>query len=289
MSKKSDLTHTTLYSGAVCAGMAKRVTGKRTLITIHELYKDIWSSLPYISSAHSSAFQKMESKALKMDFDAYVGVSDFTTNQIKNELKENKLIRKIYNGIDYTEFEEFQRRSREEKPFRFVFFGRAGIGKGIDLISGAIRMCLEEDLKDIELNLILAQESSKPLQDLKRAANPAVSKGMVKFHRPMERMDLLGFLSACDCALIPSYSEGFCFVAVECAAMGLPVIHSGKGALKETVSGFNIQMSDQTSASLFNAMKDALYNNYDNKPQKRFPVENTIRKYTELYEELIKL
>jgi len=42
--------------------------------------------------------------------------------------------------------------------------------------------------------------------------------------------------------VIPSYSEGFCFAALEACALNIPVISSDMGALKETVSNKHLKL-----------------------------------------------
>ena len=57
---------------------------------------------------------------------------------------------------------------------------------------------------------------------------------------------------------MPSYSEGFCFTAAEAVAMKIPLIHSGKGALKEVVAGKQLTMEEFSAQGLAQAMKKAM-------------------------------
>ena len=84
--------------------------------------------------------------------------------------------------------------------------------------------------------------------------------------------------------MIPSYSEGFCFAAVESIALGIPVISSGKGALEEVVSGKHIVMESQDSKGLSDALEKAYRGEWIKKPVKEFPFEDTLRDYLGLYE-----
>ena len=86
------------------------------------------------------------------------------------------------------------------------------------------------------------------------------------------------------CVVIPSYSEGFCFAAAETIALGTPVISSGKGALKEVVSGKFIEMESFDKQDLFSALEKAYHGAWTSKPIKHFELKTTVKNYLALYE-----
>ena len=87
--------------------------------------------------------------------------------------------------------------------------------------------------------------------------------------------------------MVPSSSEGFCFVAAESIAMNIPVISSGKGALAEVVSGTHITMKSYDSKGLQEALEKAYRGEWDKTEVKKFPLDDTVDNYIGLYRELV--
>jgi len=106
---------------------------------------------------------------------------------------------------------------------------------------------------------------------------------LIDFKHNLSRHDLYKEIACSHCALIPSYSEGFCFTAVEASAIGIPIISSHRGALMEVVSGQFIQMKDQTSKSLVASMTKALGSDFTTIPKRRFDLSSSIELTTQLY------
>jgi glycosyltransferase involved in cell wall biosynthesis len=94
-------------------------------------------------------------------------------------------------------------------------------------------------------------------------------------------------LLASDCVVIPSYSEGFCFAAAEAAALGVPVISSGRMALKEVVSGRFINMKEVTPAALAEALELAANGHWQHRPLRKFELSDTVENYIMLYEAVL--
>jgi len=107
------------------------------------------------------------------------------------------------------------------------------------------------------------------------------------FHYLKEE-DLFYQLKTAHCVVIPSRSEGFCFAAAECVALGVPIVTSGKGALKEVVSGKYIEMEAYSVEHLVKALLKAKNKEWQEKPVKQFPIETSHQKYIDLYQELTK-
>jgi len=103
-------------------------------------------------------------------------------------------------------------------------------------------------------------------------------------HLPEE--ELKQTLLKSNCVVIPSYSEGFCYAAAECISMGIPVIVSGKAALKEVVSGKYIVMNEITSAGLKESLEKAYNNEWVKKPVKKFFLDDTVNNYLSVYSDL---
>jgi glycosyltransferase involved in cell wall biosynthesis len=89
-----------------------------------------------------------------------------------------------------------------------------------------------------------------------------------------------------SCVIIPSYSEGFCFVAAEASAMGVPIISSDQGALREVVSGQWVPMQEMSVAALARALQRAYDGDWENRPFHPFHLKDAVQAYINLYQGL---
>lgn len=104
----------------------------------------------------------------------------------------------------------------------------------------------------------------------------------------LSREDLLREVSSSSCVIIPSVSEGFCFVAVESVAMGVPVISSGKGSLSEVVSGRQLTLKSLDAIGIFESLEKAKNEMWENSALREFSLQESMHNYLKLYHHLIK-
>jgi glycosyltransferase involved in cell wall biosynthesis len=127
-----DIIHTTSYNAAFPARIAGWLSGKKVIITFHEVWGKLWFRLPFINIVSKILFYTYEQFILRLGFYRYVAVSDYTRQcLVRSRIKEKRLLR-IYNGIDYSSYDV----AKYSPPGNFVFtyFGRLGISKGLDII-----------------------------------------------------------------------------------------------------------------------------------------------------------
>jgi glycosyltransferase involved in cell wall biosynthesis len=156
------------------------------------------------------------------------------------------------------------------------------VSKGLDLIIPAFARIRQEH-PEATLRLITPKHPAtlwKKLHQLKRYHQ--LDEG-IEFMHELGREELYDRVCHSTCVLIPSYSEGFCFAAAESIAMHVPVITSGRTALKEVVGGQYIEMERMNAESLYKAMQQALRNEWKETPPRYFPLEATIEQYLDLY------
>jgi glycosyltransferase involved in cell wall biosynthesis len=102
-----DIVHTTSYNAALPAWIAARLSKKPVVITFHEVWGQLWWKLPYASFLERIAFYSWEQLLLKLSFNTFIAVSEFTKKAlIEAGVPGHKVIR-IYNGMDYTDFEGY--------------------------------------------------------------------------------------------------------------------------------------------------------------------------------------
>lgn len=278
--RKYDFFHTTSYNAALPSFLAARILRKKCFITFHEVWGKLWFNLPNINFFNRLLYYNYEKFILKLPFDKFIAVSNFTKEALLDEGKSPERVELIYNGIDYAEYQKFH--YKEPSLFTFTYFGRLGVSKGIFILLEASQMFLNRN-KDWKLKLIVPKKPEKDLiHVLKLIENYKLTR-YVELHHNLSNDQLRNELINSSCVIIPSYSEGFCFAAAEVIAMGIPLISSDKGALREVVSGKFIKMEKLDANSLFNAITKAKQEDWTLNEVKYFKLVDCIKNYQSLY------
>lgn len=281
-----DLVHTTSYNAAWPAYLAAKLLGKKLLITFHEVWGRLWFELPFMGRMAKWGHFLFEQLLLRLRFDFFVGVSNSTVRRLLAAGVEPSRVRMIYNGIDYQDFnlsEPLQMGSMGR--FTYTYFGRLGISKGLDLLLEAACLFYQKHPQS-RLKLIVP---TSPAPFLKQLLRDISDKGLsghvtVLHHLPFEQLKTE--LAVSNCVVIPSYSEGFCFAAAESAALGVPIVSSGRAALPEVVSGRFIEMENLSAAAICSALEKARVGEWRHTPIQKFELKDTITAYLQLYGEI---
>jgi len=286
--RQCDLVHTTSYNAAIPAFFAAKFFRKKVIITFHEVWGELWDKLPYMGRVGKITHSIFEQFLLKLPFNHFVGVSKSTSiNLVKAGVKKEK-ISTIYNGIDYTEFQDTTVRAiKKQKKFTYTYFGRLGISKGLDLLMEAIPT-IKSKYPDSQINLIVPKVPASFLEKIETFIQQQKLSQYILLKHHLSFEALKKEIKASHCVVIPSYSEGFCFAAVETIALGTPVISSDQTALKEVVCGQFIKMDNLSVNSLVSAMEKAKQGQWEQTPIKKFELKETIKQYTQLYQRVLK-
>ena len=110
---------------------------------------------------------------------------------------------------------------------KFLFVGRVMKEKGIDELFAAMQRLVAEGQRCF-LDVIgpFEENYNKKLEQYEKA-------GWLKYHGYQE--NVIPFITACDCFVLPSYHEGMANTNLECASSGRPVITSNIPGCKEAV------------------------------------------------------
>lgn len=284
--RNADLVLTTSYNAGLPAFLSAKLLRKKVIITFHEAWGNLWFRLPWMSAPARFLHYLFEQLLLKLPFDTFIAVSNSTAHRLQESGVSEKRIKVIYNGIDYR---AFPGRKPEEaptaSPFIYTYFGRLGISKGLDILLEAAAR-LKTDLPDSRLKLIIPKEPEGFYKKIGKEIKGRGLEGHILLMHHLPFSELQKELKASHCIVIPSYSEGFCFAAVEAIALGIPLISSDQGALKEVVSGKYIKMRSLSSEALVVALKRAAEGDWEESPVKRFALSETVEKYLTVLEGL---
>jgi len=280
--RRCDIIHTTSYNAAFPARIAGWIARKKVIITFHEVWGKLWFRLPYTNSISKILYYTYEKFILKLGFHRFIAVSGYTADcLIINGVKQKKVTR-IYNGLDYTDYDPLAFDPPEK--FVFTYFGRLGISKGLDIILEAAPGFLQNH-PDAHLKMIIPKSPERFYHKIKKLLKAIPEERLTLLHH-LSTDELKKELQGSSCVMVPSYSEGFCFAAAEAIALGIPLISSGKGALAEVVSAKHITMRSHDGNGMTDALEKAYCAEWEETPLKQFHFEDTVDDYLKLYGEM---
>jgi glycosyltransferase involved in cell wall biosynthesis len=189
-------------------------------------------------------------------------------------------ITRIYNGLDYQKFNDYS--ASPPASFTFTYFGRLGISKGLELLIPAAARFLQEH-PETRLQLIIPYTPAAMFQKVNDLVDNSGMRKQVAFRHELSNDELYRTISESSCIVIPSHQEGFCFVAAEAVALNVPIVSSGRGALRETVSGHYLELEDLTESDLLEALEKAYAGDYHLRKKRLFSLPDSVTSYQELY------
>ncbi len=156
----------------------------------------------------------------------------------------------------------------------------------MDLLLVAARVFNNKN-NDSRLRMVIPKKPVKMYHTILKTIERLEIQNSVQLYHELSDEELAKVIADSTCVVIPSYSEGFCFVAAEAAAKGKPIISSGQGALKEVVSGKYIEMDSQTAPALVDALQKAHQDNWNETPIKKFELSDSVKQYVDNYQQIL--
>lgn len=280
--RKADIVHTTSYNAAFPAFFAAKYCRKPVYITFHEVWDRLWFTLPFYSLISKTAFYLFEKMILLLPFDKYIAVSNYTKSCLLDVgIKKSKIVM-IYNGMDYERIEHYRSSLIRQKQL-FTYYGRLGASKGIELLLEAI-FELKKETSLFKCQLIIPQYPHAVYVAVMDLISTYKINDQLDIYHELKVDALYQTIQKGSFVVIPSYSEGFCFVAAECAALNIPVVSSGRGALKETVSGKYIELEHLDANQLKISLKKGLLGQWQEREPTQFLMRDMIDSYVQLYQ-----
>ncbi|MFK5982018.1 MAG: glycosyltransferase family 4 protein [Flavobacteriaceae bacterium] len=289
-----DIVHTTTYTAALPTSIVSFIKNKKSILTFHEYWGKLWNELPYLSSIQKNMYNFFEYLITILPFSKVVAVSEFTYKSLKKAGKYNNKIVKIYNGIDYHSIKQLDKEisltnsntTTNQEALNYIFIGRLGVSKGLDLLLEASHIFLQSNPK-ATLKIVIPKIPKKLYQIILNKICSFNDAKQIKIMHNLSKKELFRQMKSAAFIVIPSYSEGFCFVAAEASALNIPIISSHRGALKEVVSGKYISMDSFTAKGLLSALENAKKNEWSYKESVQFTLNESVKQYVYLYKELI--
>lgn len=290
--RKANIIHTTTFNGAFPAWLASKITGKKCVITVHEVWIGKWKEYTTMNALQAWLHNFLEKLIYVLPFDKYAAVSNSTRKQLLDIGKKPEKTATVYNAVDYNHFAPQKHSGKTirdeydlEDNFVCLTYGRPGPSKGIEYAISAIPLINIPKLRYI---LILSRDRqyAPRLRKLKAMIRKLRIEKKTILLEPVPHKMLPKYIRAADCVVVPSLSEGFGYTAAEACALGVPVVATKTTSLPEVVSGKYLLVSPKSSEEIATAVERVYQKKYHKTPLKAFTLEKNIKGYLKIYEEL---
>lgn len=271
---------------------------------IYGSYAASWCNIPYIAVTTGLGYtflnkgwiSKVSKVLYKQAFKRAVQVW-FLNDDDKHSFIENQLVKFDKaavlkgEGIDLSRF--IVKSTDKKEPVVFLLIARMLWDKGIGEFIEAARM-LKQRYPDVKFQLLGAIGVDNPEAIDDEQIRAWQSDGIVEYLGVTE--NVIPFIDAATCVVLPSYREGIPFTLLEAAASGKPVVTTNVAGCKDVVNdgitGFLCEVKDPIS--LANCMVKIISLSPDqyktmalagrSKVELEFDVRQTVNKYIETLE-----
>ncbi|GAB3709159.1 glycosyltransferase family 1 protein [Spirosoma flavus] len=298
LARKHDIIHTATYNAAFPAWIASLLTGRKSVITIYEVWGQNWFRFGD-SKVLSTVLYVLEKMVLALKFNQHVCISESTLRAFR-EVHPTRRATRIYPGVDYSEIDEARQRDQPNlaalrerfgfKPDDFVVlgFGRTGLSKGFEYLVRAIPMIHERAPK---IRFVFIWPTAPNFVTLRDTLVEEISRFPksidVQVLDKKTRQELLSFIQAADCVVVPSLSEGFGYAVVESSCLCDKVVASNTTSIPEVIGGNHLLAEPANPASIADAVAKMQIGQYVTTPRPTtFTVQKMVDEHKEMYASL---
>ncbi|MDG4812240.1 glycosyltransferase [Hydrogenovibrio sp. 3SP14C1] len=231
-----DLVHGHGAKGGLYARIAGKLAGCKVIYTphggvVHSMFKPVEAKV-----------YKLVEKTLCYFTDLIIFESNYTAEEFKRKFVCGSVETFVnYNGVELPEVFTEKRKCIKSIPKKLGVFAMLRTEKGQHLAFQAVKELLQEG-ELLELHFFGDGELRSTFE---KDAGESMMKERFFFHG--EVTNVYEHMTNMDFVLIPSLFESFGYVAVEAMMVGVPVISSNTGGLKEVVNskrGFIFEPDD---------------------------------------------
>lgn len=294
-----DVVHASIFTPAFASSRLARKYHKPSVLTVHEVRGPRWFWVEDL--IHASTFWLYEQFVCRQPFDIYHAVSQATKRDILKYCGKNKNVVCVYNAVNEMDISIAEKSSLNlrdyfhlgEKERIFLYYGRPGQTKGINIYLDAIHMLKESgmDLSAIRFCFILGAEPVKLRQRFIASVQKHGLEDIVLIQDSLQREDLCRCILQADYVVVPSVTEGFGLSALEACQMGKKIISSTGGALTEVVYGNCLFFENRSSKALAKQLRRVIKKGdkaFDYVPPRSFPYEDMVNGIERIYFRLMK-
>lgn len=289
---KPDIIHASFHDGGIAAFIAGKILRKLVTVTFHEPLGAFSRDIPWVPWYDTLTLSFYEKILFALPFDFYFCDSLYAWNSLRVSGLPDRKLRMVYPGVDSsfastykTHRADIRERLGLSGAFVGCFFGRPSRWKRVDYIIQAVPHILKA-LPNFKLLLILGTTVKSDYDYIINLIKILNISEAVLIHNPVPRENLPDLVSASDCVICSSVTEGFGLMVAEACLLGIPVVATQVGALTEVVSGPHVFVEPRNPLSLAQGVIRISTHKWDMAPQKSFDWEETVSKYWETFERL---
>ena len=294
LARKADIIHTTTYNSAIPASIIGKISGKRVVLTVHEIF----GKLRYTFMWRKWFFFKLfEDLIFKFPFDSFVCVSNYTKNNLRINywLPDDKLIT-IYNGIDYDHWNKDSFSEKDinqikqelglKSSYTWLYFWRPWISKWLKYFIGSIPKIIQK-IPNFKAILIVSESENNPADLEKQLITTLWIQKHIIWIPGVKYAQLGNYILASDFVVVPSLVEWFWFSAAETCALGQQLIVTNVASLPEVVSWKINFVWSSNSQDIADKAIDFYHWKYTTIPEKMFYWEDNIERVLGVYNNLV--
>lgn len=295
--QKADIIHTHPYTQVIPVWFIGKLFRKKMVLTVHEVVGELWTKLDRSPHVLYWLFKIYERLILWLPFDAHVSVSRYTHNLLRVRTRHpDSTLFQIYNPLDTKVWNKRVHAKRKSKQLRqkftlmdkwvLLFYGRAGVTKGINVLVNAIPYIIN-DMSHAHILFIISHQDPSEVSKIYTAIDALDVKDYTTLIDSVPFTELPDHVRMADCVVVPSITEGFGYTTAESCALGKPVVVSNAASLPEVAHGKVCFFRVGDSVDLARAVSDMKRGKFEKIPEKRFEYKNFITSYLHIYENLI--
>lgn len=296
--KWCDVVHTSIFTPAAIVSRLARIYKKPSVMTVHEVRGEKWF---WVENAFkASLFWIYEQYVCRQKYDVYHAVSEATKRDYLKYCGRKNVVR-VYNAVSEmdidiaktADLDLYQYFGIEETDRVFLYYGRPGKTKGVDIYRNALIKIKNDNphLESVKFCFVLGAEPVKLHRRFEKSMVDNELSDMVVIKDSVARNNLCKFILQADYVVVPSVTEGFGLSALEACQMDKKIIYSDGGALKEVVYGpclcFENRNSDQLAEHIQSVI-DKGNEAFKLVPFREFPFEDMIDGIEDIYHGLLK-
>jgi D-inositol-3-phosphate glycosyltransferase len=290
-----DVVQTAPYNGAFAGFLAGRLRGRPVVFTPFEVLGSRWATVEP-NPLLAGFYRRFESAVVTLPYDRYVPISRATEADLLRAGAPAERVSVVYPGIDdlfvaggLTADGELRRLALAAPDgFLYVYFGRPGITKGVDILVRAVPL-VERAVPGSRLAMILATEPRPQYERIRALISRLGLESRIALVPPVpSRERLARHLLDASCVVVPSLTEGFGLTAAEACALDLPVVATRAGSIPEVVSGRYVLVEPGSPEALAAGIVRAQRAEYDPwRPRQDFSWDRMVRAYEAIYRSVL--
>lgn len=291
LARKADIIHTTTFNAAPPAWLAAKISGKKCVITVHEVWVNQWDKLADMGWLGKKMHSLLERMIYMLPYRHYVCVSQSTQRQLLGIRKGKNNSSVVYNGVDYEHLNpkkysgtEVRKKLGLQKNFIYMFFGRPGVSKGVEYLIRAVPL-ISQRIPNSKLVLILSKDKAyrKRYDYMIHLIEKLGMKDRIALLEPQPYNELPNFIKSADCIVLPSLAEGFGYQVVEAAELGVPIVATNTTSIPEVIYGDYVLIKPKDPEAIAVGV-EMVHNGKTAKGKRKiFTVDANVKGYLDVY------